>query len=55
MKNMWNIRNIFTKEKRSRLLVYDVHRIQTTDQVKYDLQDGNTTIFVVPPGITSKI
>ena len=52
---MWNIGNIFTKEKRSRLLVYDVHRGQTTGKVKSALQDGNTTICMVPPDTTSKI
>ena len=33
VKNMWNAGNIFTSEKRSRLLVYDEHRGQTTDKL----------------------
>ena len=36
VQNMWNALNTFTTEKRSSLLIYDIHRGQTTDKVTVD-------------------
>ena len=48
VKNMWNAGNMFTSEKRLRLLVYDEHRGQTTDKVKSAVAHGDTTVVMVP-------
>ena len=51
---MWNAGNIFTTEKRYRLLVFDEHPGQTTDIVKTAVQKEDTTI-VMAPGTTRKV
>ena len=46
----------FFGESRSRLLVYDKAKAQTTDKVKQIIdRECNTTLALVPPGATSKI
>ena len=53
---MWNAQIKFSAECRSRLLVYDEHRAQTTQKVKQILEKKcHTTLALVPPGATSKV
>ena len=55
LRNIWNKPNIFS-QPRSRLLIYDSHRTQTTDIIKSILtQEFQTTFGLAPPGATSKI
>ena len=58
VRHLWNSQSTFfsTNGKRSRLLVYDQHRAQTTKKVKDILQNEcKTTLVLVPPGATSKV
>lgn len=51
---MWHVGGIFRINKRSRLLIYDLHRTQTAKRVKEALEDVDITISMVAPGTTSK-
>lgn len=58
VRHLWNSQSTFfgTNERRSRLLVYDQHKAQTTKKVKDILQNEcKTTLVLVPPGATSKV
>ena len=56
LRYMWNAQNKFLAERKSQLLVYDVHTAQTTEKVKRILdQECHTTLALVPPGATSKV
>ena len=53
---MWNARKNFCGENRSKLLVYDEHKAQTSEKVKQILDRVcHTTLALVPPGATSKV
>ena len=58
VRHLWNSQSTFfsANAKRSRLLVYDQHKAQTTKKVKEILQNEcKTTLALVPPGGTSKV
>jgi len=58
VRHLWNSQSTFfgTNERRSRLLVYDQHKAQTTKKVKDILQNEcKTTMVLVPPEATSKV
>ena len=57
IRKMWNCGMFFDQgQKRSKLLVYDEHRAQTTEKVRDILKrECNTTVALVPPGATSKV
>ena len=53
---MWNSFTLFSTKNRSKLLVIDEHRGQTTAKVKEILdRECKTVVALVPPGATSKI
>ena len=56
LRQMWNSFTLFSTQKRSRLLVIDEHRGQTTPKVKEILdKECRTVVALVPPGATSKL
>ena len=56
LRHMWNSFTLFSTKNRSKLLVIDEHRGQTTAKVKEILdRECKTVVVLVPPGATSKI
>ena len=54
-RNMWKKPKMFGQPG-DRLLIYDVHRAQTTERVDTILtQECQMTLRLVPPGATSKV
>ncbi len=56
LRHMWNLFTLFSTKNRSKLLVIDEHRGQTTPKVKEILdKECKTVVALVPPRDTSKI
>ena len=56
LRHMWNSFTLFSTKNRSKLLVINEHRGQTTVKVKEILgRECKTVVALVPPGATSKI
>ena len=54
-RNMWKKPKMFGQPG-DRLLIYDVHRAQTTERADTILtQECQMTLRLVPPGVTSKV
>ena len=56
LRYMWNARKNFCGENRSKLLVYDEHKAQTSEKVKQILdRECHTILALMLPGATSKV